>query len=776
MKKIFAIGIFLFFCASARAAEIIVTNAEQEAPAVNDGDCSLAEAILAASRNVSVDACPAGSADAEDIIRLGANAHYFFTQRYPEDRGTLKTALPHLSGNITIEGNGALLERNADAPLFRLLAINLGHPDGTVTLRNLTFRGGNNTETLGVEAWAGVHGGLGGAILHGGTLRVERCHFVNNVARWGSAVYSFNTLPNHLANLIVEASTVSDHNQQFVEGQRGATIFYLEGNGTFSDTIFRNNTGAMILLQGGINGYIVRGEASNRPAQNGTLRIVRTIFKNNRGDMVHNGVHVGQQYFNRQVAPYGPWARGQTYIKKSSFLNNAGAGLINYDFAWVHNSAFAGNSSSAVISYYSEGVAGGANTVSASYTHVANSTIANNLLGEDRGVFWSHAGSIKVINSTVVGNGSEGNPHGAFYGGGTIRIQNSIVSGNGSQECQVREGRDGWRPIESLGNNIFGRVGNCRLTPGPNDQLETDPRLGAISGMEDEIPGNEFFPLAEASPAIDAGNPEACVNSQATPDLDKDQTGRAREGVCDIGSAEMTSIVHHWAFDEVRPADGAIMIPDVSGNNKDGQLGGANGMQSLVPGVRGNALQCNGADNFVKTARAVSVGVQDHWTISWWQNLNRVDTQQNIFTIGAPSDNPDQNALSYFDFILIPGGSINMNYTGQNGAARGLDSPGPVLTGGAWQYVVLTNSGEMGPSMVKLYINGVEKPIEGVERLSPQGEHPRFITVCRDWNRNIRFADGKVDEFMIRKRVLGADEVMRECRAGAEAAGIVCGQ
>lgn len=761
MKKIFAIGIFLFFSASAHAAEIIVTSAEQEAPAVNDGDCSLAEAILAASRNVSVDACPAGSADAEDIIRLGANAHYLFTRQYVQDGWTfLKMALPHLYGNVIIEGNGSVLERSADAPTFRLLAINVGGPDGAVTLRNLTLRRGEETSE------ENLYGGWGGAILHGGSLRCERCNFVGNRARRGDAVYSLNTLPNRLAQLTVENATVSDHGQ----GDPPRAVFYLEGNGTFTDTVFRNNRGSIIFSKGGLNGYWVRGEEAYRSPQASVLRVTRSTFRENTGTMIHNGKRFGTFL----VASPLSLVRGSVIIHKSSFINNNGSSLLNYNYAWIFNSAFIGNSSNTVLENLltddNFGLAG-------AVLRVVNSTIANNRFEELHSAIDDSHGSVRIINSTIVGNGAEGHSHGSISShSSSVRIQNSILFGNGGQECRTTAGHTGLRPIESLGNNIFGRVGNCRLTPGPNDQMEADPQLGALFGMEDETAGNEFFPLAEASPAIDAGNPAPCVHSEQTPDLDKDQTGRSREGACDIGSSEMTSIVHHWTFDEVRPADGAIMIPDVSGNNKDGRLSGANGMQSLVPGVRGNALQCNGADNFVKTARAVSVGVQDRWTISWWQNLNRVDTQQNIFTIGAPSDNPDQNALSYFDFILIPGGSINMNYTGQNGAARGLDSPGPVLTGGAWQYVALTNSGEIGPNMVKFYVNGVEKPIEGVERLSPQGEHPRFITLCRDWNRNIRFADGKVDEFMIRKRVLSADEVMRECRAGAEAAGIVCGQ
>jgi hypothetical protein len=157
---------FVLAPAPARAGTTIaVSSAAQEQPPVQNGNCTLTEAIQAANDDVPVDACPAGNG--ADTIQLAPGATYSFTVAAVTS-GTGNTALPAITSPITIQGNNALLARStlAGTPDFRLLLVTAG---GELTLNNVTLRQGRSP--------------YGGALnIAGGRVTINGGAFLDNTA------------------------------------------------------------------------------------------------------------------------------------------------------------------------------------------------------------------------------------------------------------------------------------------------------------------------------------------------------------------------------------------------------------------------------------------------------------------------------------------------------------------------------------------------------------------------------------------------------------------
>lgn len=127
------------------------------------------------------------------VVALKANCTYTFTTPYSVTFGP--SALPPQPGtHITIEGNGAILERDPSAPPFRLRAVTTtttassGPTPGTLIMRNLTIRNFLAQGGAGGDGGAGGGGGagLGGALLVMGQVELYGVTFLNNTARGGT--------------------------------------------------------------------------------------------------------------------------------------------------------------------------------------------------------------------------------------------------------------------------------------------------------------------------------------------------------------------------------------------------------------------------------------------------------------------------------------------------------------------------------------------------------------------------------------------------------------
>jgi len=152
---------------SATGCTILVNSTAQEVTHANpngitNGNCTLGEAILTANTGVQVDGCSCSGGGSPYIIVL-ANTTYTLSARHNADYGF--NGLPSITSEITIQSNGAIIERStaAGTPTFRLINVSRV---GDLTLQNVTLQGGLAKGGNGGDS--DVNGGGGGAGLGGG--------------------------------------------------------------------------------------------------------------------------------------------------------------------------------------------------------------------------------------------------------------------------------------------------------------------------------------------------------------------------------------------------------------------------------------------------------------------------------------------------------------------------------------------------------------------------------------------------------------------------------
>ena len=221
--------------------------------------------------------------------------------------------------------------------------------------------------------------------------------------------------------------------------------------------------------------------------------------------------------FGGAIRMSGSYAR--LTVRGSSFSGNrareyAGA-IYAIGEATISGSSFVDNSSSDT---------GGALVAASGRLQVFNSTFQGNRAQYNGGAIFVFGGDVTLTHVTMTGNRLSS---GYSYAGsalakqannadeGPVRLRNSIVDGDGAHpDCAG--GLD-----QYVGN--LSTDGTCSLKASDN------PLLDALTGS----PG--YRPLRDRSPAVDAGDPAFC--------LETDQIGTARpqgEG-CDIGAIESTT-------------------------------------------------------------------------------------------------------------------------------------------------------------------------------------------------------------------------------------------
>lgn len=201
-----------------RAENIIVDSTAQEVPPVDNGNCTLTEAIIAANTDTAVDACPAGNGF--DIISLEANQTY--TLDVPYATTNAPTSLPAIESKIALVGNGATITRNTTdgTPEFRILHV---FNTGDLSLFDLTITNGTLVTSNG-----NYHGG---GIWADGPLSLEAVTMMNNTTiRDGGAIYGESEVPIAISNSVIR------DNSSRRAGAISARILQID------NTIIRNNT------------------------------------------------------------------------------------------------------------------------------------------------------------------------------------------------------------------------------------------------------------------------------------------------------------------------------------------------------------------------------------------------------------------------------------------------------------------------------------------------------------------------------------------------------
>lgn len=149
-------------------------------------DCTLADALLAASTGAASGGCTAGGA--VTLVQLTGDVTLVGPYEAEAAWG-----LPPITGTVIIDGGGFTITSAEDAPRLSFFRVDA---TGSLTLRRVTVRdgwlGAMNTGTLVVEYSAFSYNGSG-AIYNSGLLTVVGSTFDHNqAAQHGGAIYNTN--------------------------------------------------------------------------------------------------------------------------------------------------------------------------------------------------------------------------------------------------------------------------------------------------------------------------------------------------------------------------------------------------------------------------------------------------------------------------------------------------------------------------------------------------------------------------------------------------------
>jgi hypothetical protein len=183
--------------------------------------------------------------------------------------------------------------------------------------------------------------------------------------------------------------------------------------------------------------------------------------------------------------------------------------------------------------------------------NLTNSTISGNSAGADGGGVYNF-GALDTYNATIAENIADSDNNGSETGGGLfnkagdpLNVRNTIIAGNlhldpgGQRPLAVADDCSG--TISSQGFNLIQSLNGCTIDGTMADRTGVDPRLAVL----DNYGGFSWtHALPADSPAVDHGNPAGCLDASDLP-LATDQRGAPRPygARCDIGSFEFGSAV-----------------------------------------------------------------------------------------------------------------------------------------------------------------------------------------------------------------------------------------
>jgi predicted outer membrane repeat protein len=266
------------------AGLIQVDTLEQEVyPFIENGKCSLGEAIFAANAGKPKDSCAAG-VPGESVIEL-MPGEYRFTQRdrtppqaeWATSVVKVGDALPPIINALTIRGNGATLVRVEGAEPFRFFEIMFG----PFTLENITLQNGD----VG-EDWGGAIYSFNGSIM------LDRVRFVNNHADNGGGVYFT------FGGLTVRDSEFTENTADFA----GGGIYFDSAKATVVNTTFTGN--------------VAESQGGGIRAESATVVIEDSLFVKNQSTTSRGGaLHL--EHINLSVL------RGQFYQNHADYHGGA---------------------------------------------------------------------------------------------------------------------------------------------------------------------------------------------------------------------------------------------------------------------------------------------------------------------------------------------------------------------------------------------------------------------------------------------------------------------
>ena len=477
------------FAPGARAATITPTVTTDDL--TNNGNCTLREAVQAASGNGTVDQCEAGDATAPDEILLTQPLYDLTLSGANEDSnltGDLDVFLG-VASPLTIIGDDG--ESTIDG----------GNADRVIDVKTTT----GSSLTLAHVRLDHGHPPSGG---NGGALRV----------------------PGLLNSVILNSSRVTNSTTAGVGGGMQVTGDLTLNDSTVSGNVSTAPTG---LVGGGIRA--TKGVTINRSSI--TSNSATAPDDANTDDVFGGGIAAS----GGSVSVIDSTIASNTVTALDSSDAAHGAGIYAEDAPLLIERSTLDNNTVSAASGLSSG--GGVDytdlgTIDGTFV-VQNSTLTDNHAQTDAAALQIRGGTTAIRSSTFTLN-SAPSGRSIFYdvagvAGSSLAVGASILSENGTSECSTNGS------IASAGFNID-RGTSCGLT-GTGDLQSTNPGL---LGEADNGGPTVTHALPGGSPALDRIPAASCNGVDGTP-LGTDQRGAPRgfdeDGdslpECDVGAYEL---------------------------------------------------------------------------------------------------------------------------------------------------------------------------------------------------------------------------------------------
>ena len=469
-------------------------------PASSNGNLTLRAAIMEANTNPD-----------EDTIILPAGVYLLNLNGGAENLS--ESGDLDITSDLIIRGAGAgqtILDASDLLLLDRVLHIS---PTATVTLQDLTIRGGNADN--------------GGGILNEGNLTLTRVNFDNNRAvTEGGAI-------DNIGILSISSSTITNN---IAAGPGGA--IHNSGELTLSSVSILENSavgqgGAVFNAATGSVDIVSANLSRNSAAADGgaissfgVLNIRNTILEQN-DSLSRGGAIANSGVLNVTTA--------RLYDNHAS---SRGGAIFNAGSATIYGVTIDGNRA------FSRG--GAIHSESGSLAAI-NTTLSANQAAEGGGVFAE--GNVFLTNVTVANNLADFNGGGLYNGAGSTTLLNTLVVENVSVN-----GNDVWGNFTSQGNNLIGDA------TGGGGFLGTDQRGTSAAPLDANIlplannqnPDNSTpsYILTHAIPAdslaTDGGSNSVrpLIDSFNSPPLDQSFSARFIDGnfdavhLIDVGAFE----------------------------------------------------------------------------------------------------------------------------------------------------------------------------------------------------------------------------------------------
>ena len=551
---------------SAHGAAITVNTTADEAPPVTNGNCTLREAVKAASTNgaPAVDLCTNGDSGSLDTIELGTGT-YSLAGANGDDAN--QTGDLDIDARVGMEGplriDGTAADVTIDAAFDERV---LHHLTGELTLSDLTVTGGGMFAT---NAGQGILSTGSHLTLTGATV-TKNSPPIGTGTSGGGISYA----PSSLGTLTITDSQITEN----ATNRTGGGISVSNGNLEMTGSIVADNTvssvsgggtrsGGGIYFSGPGGATIIASSISGNTAEAIGDSVARVTgggisFDGSAASLIEGTTISGNQVVENQPEALAPAGGGIFH------LDSGGGAQVR-----IVNSTLASNS-----------VIGDADAGNAS------------LLGG--GAFWSSPNSAitdRIVHSTLAENSSpRGDALASFaFGGGGITLQSSIVDDQDGAVTDTCEGST----VLSAGHNVAMGT-SCVDGTNATDLASTDPDvlpLGAFGGPTDTSPPKVGSPSVDLAPAA------ACNDGASSPVLlgvDQRQFPRPFDGDgdssadCDAGAVEVIPCAGKNAIrvggpsaDVMSGTGGADVMMGLGGNDK-------------VKGKAGNDRLCgfNGGD------------------------------------------------------------------------------------------------------------------------------------------------------------------------------------